>query len=53
MQATQELTASDPDCPDCGTRCHPSANGAWWMCRTCRVAVLVGREAESRLGVLQ
>lgn len=32
------ITATDPDCPSCGTRAVPRGR-AWW-CRTCDIAVI-------------
>lgn len=39
-----ELPATDPDCPACGTRCTPDAIGAW-VCRRCEISVLGGEDA--------
>lgn len=30
----EDLIASDPDCPSCGTRCRPARNGAWICLRS-------------------
>lgn len=40
-----ELLATDPDCPSCGTRCRQK--GAAWWCYFCSVAVILVQEPAS------
>jgi predicted RNA-binding Zn-ribbon protein involved in translation (DUF1610 family) len=35
---TYDDLATDPDCPNCGTRCRPK--GMAWECVTCGLIVL-------------
>ena len=40
-----DIFQTDPDCPNCGTRCRPK--GVVWECVSCDLVVMAGAQSST------